>query len=136
MITDDRWRLDLDMKCLFSFTFYITIETNMMISLALEIRSTNILLFDLLGIISPLKLSKESILLEKQFFERNSLLTDLFNTNKHVRTNKCWHEYHNMEFRKIFKCPIYLVFNDLSDTWNLHSVLYLGSQTSPFSAIM
>lgn len=32
------------------------------------------------------KLSKESILLEKQFFERNSLLTDLFNTNKHVRT--------------------------------------------------
>ncbi|XP_043501150.1 sterol O-acyltransferase 1 [Polistes fuscatus] len=32
------------------------------------------------------KLSKESILPEKQFLERNSLLTDLFNTNEHIRT--------------------------------------------------
>ncbi|XP_015181375.1 PREDICTED: sterol O-acyltransferase 1 [Polistes dominula] len=32
------------------------------------------------------KLSKESILPEKQFLERNSLLTDLFNTNEHVKT--------------------------------------------------
>lgn len=50
--------------------------------------------------------------------------------------NKYWNEYHNMEFRKIFKRSLYLVFNDINDTWNLHSVLYLGAQTSPFSTIM
>ncbi|KAL2727311.1 hypothetical protein V1478_007589 [Vespula squamosa] len=41
-----------------------------------------------------------------------------------------------MEGSKIFRCFTYLIFNNLNDTWNLHSVLYLGSQTSPFSPIM